>query len=95
MSTLQACPPMIEAEMTSIGEILTSVFRPVPCDFCPGVGPTYRDPETGCFYCLPCLEMATDEASTLEDGPEDPETVAYGMAFLDGYFAPTARAQAA
>jgi len=81
--------------MTSIGDILTTIFRPVPCDFCPAPGPCYRDPETGCFYCLTCLEMATDAALALQDGPEDPETVAYAMAFLDDYFASTARAQAA
>lgn len=81
--------------MTSIGDILTSIFRPLPCDFCPSTGPAYRDPETRCFYCLACLEMATDEASALEDGPEDAEVVAFGTAFLDDYFAPTARAQAA
>ena len=78
--------------MTSLADILTSIFRPVPCDFCPSVGPTYRDPETGCFYCLPCLEMATDPALaledlSLEDGPEDPETVAIGRAVLDDVFA--------
>lgn len=90
MSTLQATSPkMTPAELTSIGDILTTLFRPVPCDFCPATGPTYRDPETGCFYCLTCLEMAT-EAFALEDGPEDAETVAYGMAFLDSYFAETA-----
>ena len=70
--------------MTSIADILTSLFRPVPCDFCPATGPTYRDPETGCCYCLPCLEAACTE--TMEDGPEDAETVAMGRAALDELF---------
>ena len=72
--------------MTSIADILTSLFRPVPCDFCPATGPTYRDPETGCCYCLPCLEMATDGTLALQDGPEDAETVAMGRAALDELF---------
>ena len=72
--------------MQSLSDILTTLFRPVPCDFCPSVGPTYPDPETGCFYCLPCLVMATDPALALEDGPEDPETVAIGRAVLDQFF---------
>jgi|GEM_PF-1950525 len=64
--------------------VLVNIFQPLPCDFCPSTGPTYRAPETGCFYCLPCLEMATDETLALEDGPEDAEIVAMGRAALDG-----------
>lgn len=70
------------AEQT-LAAVLVNVFQPLPCDFCPSAGPTYRDPETGCFYCLPCLEMATDETLAPEDGPEDDEVIARGGAALD------------
>ena len=71
--------------------VLVNVFQPLPCDFCPSAGPAYRDPETGCFYCLPCLEMATDETLVLEDGPEDAGAVALGRAALDELLPATAR----
>ena len=75
--------------------VLVNIFQPLPCDFCPSTGPTYRDPETGCFYCLPCLEMATDETLVLEDGledgPEDAEIAAMGRAVLDELLPATAR----
>ena len=106
MSTLQARPPMTASEMTSIADILTTLFSDaVPCQMCGKRVPTYHDREKGSHYCLACLEAAVEEAEAgmiaewlnapLEDGPEDPEIVAYGMAFLDTHFAPKARAQAA
>lgn len=70
--------------MQRLSDILTTKFRPLPCDFCPSVGPTYRDPETGCLYCLPCLELATDAQEAAQwDGPEDAEVIAFGRAALD------------
>ena len=96
--------------LTSLGDIIASLFSDaVPCQMCGKRVPTYHDREKGSHYCLPCLEVAVEEAEAegeakweaewlaapLEGGPEDPETVAYAMAFLDDYFASTARAQAA
>ena len=69
--------------LTNLTDVLVTIFRPLPCDFCPRTGPTYCDPETGCFYCLPCLEMATDGTLALQDGPEDAGVVAMGRAVLD------------
>ena len=74
----------------TILETLLDAFQTGPCDFCGADGDArpkrvYRDTETGCFYCLACLEMATDPALALEDGPENPEVVAMGRAALDRY----------
>ncbi len=80
--------------MQSLGDILETIFTTAPCDFCRRSVPVYTDPETGCFYCLPCLEMATDETLALEDGPEDPEIVAMGRAVLDELLPTTARVAA-
>lgn len=76
-------PAMPAPAEQTLAAVLVNIFRSRPCDFCPSAGPAYRDPETGCFYCLPCLEMATDETLTLEVGPEDAEVVAVGRAALD------------
>ena len=49
--------------MQSLSDILRPhLHRPAPCDFCARTGPTYRDPETGSLYCLPCLEDAVAES---------------------------------
>jgi len=49
--------------MERLSDILTRIFTDTaPCTGCARRVPTYRDPQTGRAYCLPCLETAVDEA---------------------------------
>ena len=61
--------------MLTFDDILLAAFNPSRCDFCETEALTYTDPETGCFYCLPCLVLATEP---LDDGPEDAGIIAIG-----------------
>lgn len=102
MNVLPTVPETTGPKMMSLSDVLTALFTDaMPCRVCGKCVPTYHDREKDSYYCLPCLETAVEEAEAeweaewlatpLEDGPEDPEIVAYGRAFLDEYFATTAR----
>lgn len=102
MNALQTIPETTTPKMTSISDVLTALFTDAaPCQVCGKNVPTYYDREKDSHYCLSCLETAVEEAEAeweaewlatpLRDGPVDPEIVAYGRAFLDEYFATTAR----
>ena len=49
--------------MEPLSDILDRLFTmAAPCTGCARRVPTYRDPETGRAYCLPCLEEAVIES---------------------------------
>ena len=66
-----------EADRELIAETLTC---PEPCDCCGSSGPTFKDSETQCAYCLTCLELSTEPME--DDGEEDAEIVAIGLRIL-------------
>lgn len=60
-------------------EILQTVFKPEPCDFCPNSGLVYIDPETQGRYCLDCLVIA---AEPLPELPPDPAVIAFAEEWI-------------